>query len=303
VIPFRVWSLPVSLPSLATLETIASLVQAVVTMGAIVAAAYWFFQRRQRHAWANLTHSIIHKRLSDETVLLHVCVTITNVGHVLLSLKRARAWVQQLLPVPEDILDTIERGEDPRPTGDTEIPWPSLDEREVKWEEGKFQIEPGESDEVSFDFLISPAETVTVYTYLTNVSKADEIGWSRTTVYDVQSSKKPGPESRRRVDEQRVPTQTPERRQQSPKATPEKVPEKLTPTPDATPEEAPKQPAAPRQNRPPHRAQVMAEQEKRVEKQRPPRVTPERPLKSTPQRVPPAKPASPPTPAKPAKGD
>ncbi len=99
-----------------------------------------------------------------------------------------------MLPVPEKILGAIDSGENPVPPGKTEIQWPRVgDAHEVTWEQGKFEIEPGESDQVLFDFVVpAEVETLNVYTYFKNESKEGrEIGWSLTTVYDLRPTPEP----------------------------------------------------------------------------------------------------------------
>lgn len=186
--------LPLQLPSLETLQAVAAFFQDLATIAAILAAGYWFFLRRQRLPRANLTHALVHKRLPDDNLLLHAAVTISNPGDVLLSLVRAEAWVQQVLPVPEKILDALDRGEKPVPPGETEIEWPRVgDTHEPTWDKGSFEIEPGETDQVLFDFVIpADVETVNLYTYFWNARKKDpEIGWRLTTVYDLRSTPEP----------------------------------------------------------------------------------------------------------------
>jgi len=50
----------------------------------------------------------------------------------------------------------------------------------------KFEIEPGETDEVTCDcFLAGDVETLEVYCYFENAKKRGPIGWGLTRLYDL----------------------------------------------------------------------------------------------------------------------
>lgn len=152
-----------------------------------------FVRTRQRYPRAKIEHYITHRIISSSNVLVHVGVNISNTGDVLLSLISAQTRIQQVLPVKAEIMDAISEGRDPVPKGQREIEWPLIgSSRRSTWEPGKWEIEPGESETIYYDFIIeSGIEALEVYSYFGNASKPKrEIGWNLTTLYDIPSEPK-----------------------------------------------------------------------------------------------------------------
>jgi hypothetical protein len=181
--------------ALNTVKDLFDIAQALATVIAIGVGGAWsyllFVRTRQKYPRAKLEHKITHRNIPDGKILLHVGVTISNEGDVLLSLISTQTRIQKVLPVADHILDSIKKGEDPVEEGKTEIEWPLIgSSRKSEWEEGQREIEPGESDELIYDFIIdSGIQTVEVYTYVKNASKKQrEIGWPLTTIYDIRAS-------------------------------------------------------------------------------------------------------------------
>ena len=175
------------------IKEIADIAQSLVTILAIVVSGVWgywlFVQNRQRYPRARLTHAIAHRAIAGDKVLLHVTVTVHNIGSILLSLVNAETRVQQVFPPPPELVDSIREGIDPVPSGKTEIEsWPLLDAHETSFSKGECEIEPGESQDVHHDFVLdAKTHTVVVYSYFKNETKRDrEIGWDLTTLYDLK---------------------------------------------------------------------------------------------------------------------
>lgn len=161
-----------------------------VNVIALIVGAAWgyllFVRRRQKYPRANVEHRIAHWPAGDR-VVLHVIVRISNIGEVAIRLKSILARVQQLVPVPHDVSEAITAGRDPVDANESEITWPLVGERACDWQEACREVEPGETEECHFDFVL-PVELgmVEVYSYLRNVSKRPkDIGWNTTTVYSV----------------------------------------------------------------------------------------------------------------------
>jgi len=172
-------------------KDIADIVQSFFTVLGIVVGGFWtymlFVQKRQRYPRAKTTHTITHKPLGHNRILLHVTTDISNPGEVLLRLVSGFTRVQQILPPPPEVVAAMKKGEDPvRPT-DTEYPWPLVGERAWHWEK-PHEIEPGESEELHCDFVIADTlRTVEIYTYVKNEAKPNkEIGWNLTTICDLE---------------------------------------------------------------------------------------------------------------------
>lgn len=178
---------------LCSLKDITDTIQAILTSAAIAVGGIWsyllFVRTRQKYPRANLKHDLTHRPLGDGFVVLSVKGNISNAGEVLLSLASAQTRVQQVLPPPADLLDAVKKAKDPVREGDTEVRWPLLYSRQSKWGKGEFQIEPGESDAIHYDFILNDqVRTVEVYTYVRNERvRRRDIGWSVTTLYDITS--------------------------------------------------------------------------------------------------------------------
>lgn len=150
--------------------------------------AYLLFVRgRARFPRASVTHRISHRLLPGGGLLLRVTVVITNSGVIILRIASGFVRVQQVLPLPEYVQELVRKGEDPVAEGGLDVNWTLLGERAQKWGEGAFEVEPGETDEVTCDFVLDDGfETVQVYSYFANVKKRGrDIGWGLTTLYDL----------------------------------------------------------------------------------------------------------------------
>jgi len=119
--------------------------------------------------------------------LLSVTIGLSNQGVILLGVTEALLRIQQVSPVPDEMRGSIEQQPGPVESEDLELPWPVVGEKTRHWPKGEFEIEPGEADEVRFDFVIDgPVDTLRVYSYIRNVKKRGrEIGWQLTTTYNL----------------------------------------------------------------------------------------------------------------------
>ena len=176
------------------LKDITDIIAAIATVVAILVGGFWsytlFVRKRQKYPRANITHRVTPRPMTNSQLLLNVAVTISNPGEVLLSLVSGEIRIQQILPPPSELLNSINQGHDPVEEGQTEVQWPLIASRKSKWEKGKLEIEPGESDQLQYDFILdAKVQTIQVYSYLRNAKKRRrEIGWGLTTIYDLQSS-------------------------------------------------------------------------------------------------------------------
>ena len=175
------------------LDSISGCVSSVFEVFAIIAGGIWtytlFIRRRQKQPRARIEHRITDRPIADGKILLHVVVTISNMGDVLLSLRSTETWIQKMLPLSVKLQNRIERGDNPVDKGRTEIQWHLLEVREEKWKRGECQVEPGESDESRYDFVVDEGiQTIRVYSYFQNVTQHKrKIGWQLATIYDLKS--------------------------------------------------------------------------------------------------------------------
>ena len=175
-------------------KEIAEIIQVAVTVGAVLVGGLWSYQlfvrNRQKYPRASISHLIGHMQLDDNKLLLHVGVTISNIGDVLLSLVSLETRIQQVIPLSDEVLESIRNGQNPVSEGETEIEWPLIDSQKLELEKGKhFEIEPGESQDIHHDFVLdADAEVIEVYTYLINEEKPKrKIAWDLTTLYGLRN--------------------------------------------------------------------------------------------------------------------
>jgi hypothetical protein len=177
--------------SLSQLETIVGIGGSVATMLALLVGGLWtyllFVRKRQKYPRARLRHRITHRDIGLDKVLLHVDVMVSNTGDVLVSLVELVTRVQQVLPLPDRVSDNILAGKDPVKRGTSEVEWDELHSHKLKWKQGECEIEPGDSQQISHDFILdAEMQTVEVYSHVTNESKRPRrLGWDLTTLYDL----------------------------------------------------------------------------------------------------------------------
>jgi hypothetical protein len=168
--------------------------QSILTSLAILIGGLWaiivFILKREKHPHANMTHIIKHFPIDDENVLLWVKVQIENKGNILMQLTSGFTRIQSVLPLSNDIKELIQNDKLPMPENPNEVPWPLIEEIEIKFEEKSCEIEPNERDELIFEFIFSSNEqVVSIYTYLENIKKREsELGWGLTSIYDFRES-------------------------------------------------------------------------------------------------------------------
>ena len=180
--------------SFSEIKNIIEVVASVLTLFAIIFGGIWsyllFIRTRQKYPSANISQEITYRAISDDKLWLRVSVTLQNTGKVLLSLVYGQSWIQKVLPLDKATLEKVLSGQYPARKGEVEIEWPLLSTQHVDWKKGDREIEPSESDQVHFDFILdSEVKTIVVYSYFRNAKKIrrkGELGWLVTRTYDLQ---------------------------------------------------------------------------------------------------------------------
>jgi len=168
---------------LATIKDSLSIVQSLLICLSIISAGVWFYLQRDPLPKANITHEITHRRITPEFTWLHVSISITNVGKRLLHLDSGFTRIQNNLPSDPAVADLIKTGKSPFSPETFRIPWPLIDSYNLNL---TIDIEPGETDILNHDFIIpSEVRTVKVYSYF---ERLQDLGWSKTTIYDITPS-------------------------------------------------------------------------------------------------------------------
>ena len=81
----------------------------------------------------------------------------------------------------EELKNAFERAVQEDPESRTEFPWDPLKGRETVL---SLDVEPGESDQVSEDFIVPPeATTIAVSAYIHNGGQDGADGWYRRTIH------------------------------------------------------------------------------------------------------------------------
>lgn len=185
------------------LKDIAELLKDAVEITAVIVGGIWtywlFVQKRERWPKADLKHRICSWPISGDRQLIRIGVDIKNVGEVLLEIRRGFTEVYQLKPWPNELTTPVIKEINFRHPGGTEFKWAKLafltldgkptekKSANEEWPEPDgYDIEPGENEELFFDFIIpAGVELVSVYSRTENALLANrEFGWNLTTIFN-----------------------------------------------------------------------------------------------------------------------
>lgn len=176
--------------------TVATAFQVAIASMALIIAALWFLTQRLHRVRADLSLSATHQRLTEDKLLLHVTVTVKNLGEVALSPKSGYLIVSKVRPVDDPkLLALLKQWQDNKPPeGHAEVAWPILCSRalwfgESEAELGPWRFEPKESDSYSLDVVVDAAvDLVRISVFLSECSerKRGEVGWRGDILHDLR---------------------------------------------------------------------------------------------------------------------
>ncbi len=178
--------------TLARVKDVLEIINSVIATAAIIVGGFWtyhlFIKKRQRFPKAEITHQVEQFSLPNSRVLLHVGVRITNKSEVLLSLKEASSRLQQVIPLQNGVELQHDFGV-AAPKKHNMIEWPLISEKQWTWTDGEAEIEPGESELLELDFVVSNGiKTAKLYTFVRNYTKGKrDIGWSHTLMCQIEN--------------------------------------------------------------------------------------------------------------------
>lgn len=192
--------------SLATIRDILAIL-------AIVIGGTWtlwkFVRERQHYVSANVELGVEHRATTNGRTLVRVTLHIRNIGRIIMRLDKALVYLQHLEPWDEESLRSLEDldteiQDEMSPVAEAD--WAQVDggRRIIRFSTGQKDIEPGEEDEIPFEFLV-PQDTklMLVYGYIRNSARrgywnwekkngrsvlawrSQELGWSRTMYYSM----------------------------------------------------------------------------------------------------------------------
>lgn len=173
--------------SLSELKDGIQIIQSLVTITAIGVGGLWFIQKRQRYPKASIKHTISHRKVRDDKLLLSIDMTITNNGNILLRISAIKVEMKQILPPANELKRLLASNREVE-SGFHVTDWDVIGERNRRILE-KAEIEPGESQQFDYHFLInSEIETIWLKTSLQN-PRRNRASWSQVTIYDLQVDK------------------------------------------------------------------------------------------------------------------
>lgn len=167
---------------------------------AIATGGIWtyltFIKYRLEYPYAQTEHKIFHWEIDNQKIYLSVIVSFKNSGKVLIKLKNSFVYIRQVRPLVSDLKTMIENA----PSADLregkvsglfidngrQIAWREVGYKEIEWEDNDVLIEPGETEEIKFDFILEKnIETIEVITYFQDLNKKrNKTGWKLTSMYN-----------------------------------------------------------------------------------------------------------------------
>lgn len=181
---------PAATSSLDNYKTIAEIAQSAATVIALVVGGTWtyFLFVRNRLGYPAVQVQIMpqHVWLPNNKRLIHVAVTVENIGKVKWTASEAELRLRAVVPLPDDVEELVNEGFDPVPPKRTEIEFPMVAGRNWSWDAGDFEIEPEEDDTLHSDFVIDARiSVVEFYFFIDNAKKKTGMGWPTTLVHEL----------------------------------------------------------------------------------------------------------------------
>lgn len=159
---------------------------AAIIVGAILSRRL-LKKQRPDYPRADVNQTVQHRPLCDGLVILRVTATIINKGEVVIKVDTAFTRLLLLLPCDEALLAELRNGTHKRVGGGSRINWGLLEKVTSIHNEPRI-VEPGETDEIHFDFLVPQSvDSVIAFTNIRNGST--DLVWERSTIYDITDSK------------------------------------------------------------------------------------------------------------------
>ena len=167
---------------------------AIVVGGAFALVKLQVFRTFEPHL--TITHEVNHRFVGDSYIHLDVTATLRNSSRVAVGIREGEFSIQQISPVSDEGVEAVysEVFVDRKLIY---LQWPILESVPFEWDEGEMVIEPNESHQETYEFIVlGHLETVLIYTYFDNPQfphppKSAE-GWAATTIYDIVANKDGG---------------------------------------------------------------------------------------------------------------
>ena len=139
-----------------------------------------------------ISQEVSHRFIGDNYVHVGVMSTLHNPSKVRVEIRRALFQVQRIAPASDAEVEQLRQQVFERQEKDN-IQWPPCDELTLTWQKNQTIVDPGESLQITSEFIISSTvQSVLVFTYIYNSrnTKGSQVeGWPVTTFYDIPDTK------------------------------------------------------------------------------------------------------------------
>lgn len=172
-------------------KTFAETLQAFLTSAAFLAGGFWtyrlYIRKRDPYPRATIAHTVTIAAFPFDRRLVHLEVTLTNTGNVLLHIDSAEFSLDRILPLDPSTEATLREDGHliPPDALHQQTPWPREDYRIFPNLCG--HIEPGEAETFHVDFVVHRSTThALIYSYIPNPKKANS-GWTKSTLHTLEN--------------------------------------------------------------------------------------------------------------------
>ena len=147
-----------------------------------------FWRRREHVPHLTMSLTVQRTKVSSSDDVLTATLDAKNTGSALCQINEI-SWAVRVLAPYSDVRvqllrDYFDAAVKEDPLTRTEFPWDPVETRNTPH---ALDVEPGEADQVTEDFVLSPeATTVAVTAYVHNASEQGADGWYRRTIHSRQ---------------------------------------------------------------------------------------------------------------------
>jgi hypothetical protein len=166
-------------------------IQSVLTSGAIIAAAWWFFFQGEANDKAKCFHTLAMVPVDGSATNFlwgDLKVQIENVGKRPLALEEIEYTISQVKPIGTTLKALVDAGFDIVPAGtNNRVNWPILNQ--AVFPLNKMSILPGEVDNLDYEFSVpANVEVLRIYSWFT-ADKKKNLGWGKVSIYKVMNDR------------------------------------------------------------------------------------------------------------------
>jgi hypothetical protein len=167
----------------------AAIASTLTAVGLLAGGLYSLWVYRNRFPRAKVSHQALHWAAGTRRMVRGI-VRVENIGNVMIRVRCIRAVLTQVLPLPPDVATAVNERYDPVERGSTEVVWDTLGDRMKDFSKDGCEIEPGETEEFMFDFVIDADVTkVQFYSHIENVKKFKRnVGWNTTLIHNLEAN-------------------------------------------------------------------------------------------------------------------